>query len=121
VGNGTVTLTSSAKEARMARSRLQELFMREYAATFQATQVRIARRLADSPPADAAAIVEDELRGLYHGLLVIFDGGSALADEGLVSVVDEEGVAFDRYLHEICFKYWPARHAEPGDAADGRA
>ena len=93
----------------MARSRLQEPFMREVVATFQATQVRIARRLAEAPGTEAAAIVEDELRGLYHGLLVIFDGGTALADEGLVSVVDEDGVPFDRYLHEICYGFWPAR------------
>jgi len=37
------------------------------------------------------AIVEDELRGLYHGLFVVLDGGSALADVGLVSLVDEDG------------------------------
>ena len=91
----------------MARSRLQEQFVREVAETFRATQARIARRLAAAPPADAPAIVEDELRGLYHGLFVILDGGTALADEGLVSVVDENGVAFDRFLHETCFEYWP--------------
>ena len=91
----------------MARSRLQEPFVREVAATFRATQARIARRLADVSPAAAPAIVEDELRGLYHGLFVIFDGGTSLADEGLLSVVDEDGVAFDRFLHETCFGYWP--------------
>ena len=90
----------------MARSRLQETFMQEYAATFKATRSRMLRRLADAPPTEVAAVLEDELRGLYHGLLVIFDGGSALADEGLVSVVDDDGVAFDRNLHETCFEYW---------------
>ena len=95
----------------MDRSRLQEPFMREVAVTFQATQARIARRLADAPPADAPAIVEDELRGLYHGLFVLLDGGTTLANEGLVSVVDEDGVAFDRFLHEGCFSYWPAKNA----------
>jgi hypothetical protein len=95
----------------MARSRLQEPFLREFAATFRAAQARIERRLAESSPADAPAVVEDELRGLYHGLFVILDGGSALANEGLVSVVDEDGVAFDRYMHEICFRFWPSRPA----------
>lgn len=90
----------------MARSRLQEPFVREVAATFRATQARIARRLADVSPAAASAIVEDEF-GLYHGLFVIFDGGTPLADEGLLFVVDEDGVAFDRFLHETCFGYWP--------------
>ena len=47
------------------------------------------------------------LRGLYHGLFVIFDGGTALANEGLVSIVDEDGVAFERFLHETCFEFWP--------------
>ena len=71
--------------------------------------------MADASPGEATAIIEDELRGLYHGLLVIFDWGTALANEGLVSVVDEDGVAFDRYLHDICFKYWPEREDKPGD------
>jgi hypothetical protein len=105
----------------MARSRMQEPFVREVATTFRATQARIARRLAEAPPAEALAIVEDELRGLYHGLFVILDGGTALADEGLVSVVDEDGVAFERFLHETCFGFWPhSQDAEPG-AAPGPA
>jgi hypothetical protein len=101
----------------MSRSRLQEKFMEELAATFRATQARIERRLADDTHANAPAIVEDELRGLYHGLLVTFDGASALANEGLVSIVDDDGVAFDRFLHEICFRYWPARR-DTGAATD---
>jgi hypothetical protein len=80
--------------------------MREVAATFAATRERIAARIAERP-AEAAAIVEYELRGLYHGLFVILDGGSGLADEGLIGVVDEDGETFDRFLHEICFGYWP--------------
>ena len=102
----------------MPRSRLQEPFLREFAATLRATQARIARRLANSSPPEADAIIEDELRGLYHGLLVIFDGGSGLADEGLISIVDEDGMPFDRFLHEICFRYWPTSQAEPGATAD---
>jgi hypothetical protein len=81
--------------------------MREVAANFVATQARIARRLAGASLAEAAAVVEDELRGLYHGLFVIFDGGTALADEGLVRIRDDDGVEFDRFLHESCFSYWP--------------
>ena len=90
----------------MNRSRLQEPFMREFAANFHATQERIVKRLAESPTADSAEIIEDELKGLYHGLFVILDGGTALANEGLVQVVDEDGVPFDRFLHENCFGYW---------------
>lgn len=95
----------------MSRSYLQEPFMREVAANFVATQGRIARRLAGTPAGAAAAVVEDELRGLYHGLFVIFDGGTALADEGLVRIRDDDGVEFDRFLHEICFSYWPKADA----------
>ena len=95
----------------MAQSRLQEPFVREVAQSFLATLARIAKRLAESPSGDTSSIIEDELRGLYHGLFVILDGGTALADEGLVSVIDEDGIAFDRFLHETCFAYWPARPA----------
>ncbi|MBI1322846.1 hypothetical protein GC170_06640 [bacterium] len=90
----------------MSRSRLQEPFLREVASTFRATQTRIVRSIAEAP-SEAASIVDDELRGLYHALFVMFDGGTALADEGLVSIVDEDGEPFDRFLHEVCFAHWP--------------
>ena len=104
----------------MAGSRMQEPFVREIAATFQATQARIARRLAEAASTDALAIVEDELRGLYHGLFVVLDGGSALADVGLVLLVDEDGRTLERSLHETCFGFWPrSADAEPNAPADG--
>jgi hypothetical protein len=106
----------------MVHSRLQEPFVREVAAKFLSTQIRIARRLAIAPSSDVPDILEDELRALYHGLFVIFDGGTALADDGLVSVVDEEGVAFERFLHETCFDYWlRAQDAKPGTAPNRNA
>lgn len=89
-------------------SYLQEPFLKELVVGFKATQRRIMQRLVNEPEA-SAAIVEDELRGLYHGLLVTFDGGTALADQGLLSIVDDEGTEFVRYLHEICFDYWPEK------------
>ena len=91
----------------MSQSRLQAPFLKDMAAAFKATTTRINKRLADSPASLHASIVEDELRGLYHGVFVVLDGGSALADEGLVQLVDDEGVSFDRFLHELCFDYWP--------------
>jgi len=94
---------------------MQEPFVREIAALFQSTQARIARRMAEASSTDALAIVEDELRGLYHGLFVVLDGGSALADVGLVSLVDEDGRALERSLHETCFEFWP----RASDAAEG--
>ncbi len=42
--------------------------------------------------------------GLYHGSLVVFDGGSSLADHGLIKIVDDAGMPFVRHLHEIGFK-----------------
>ena len=81
--------------------------MKDLATTFQATLTRTVTRIKETTSNEVATIVEDELRGLYHGLLVIFDGGTVLADEGLVSIVDEDGMAFDRHLHESCFDYWP--------------
>lgn len=81
--------------------------MRDVAASFVATRERIARRLATGEATDAMVVVEDELRGLFHGLFVIFDGGTSLADEGLVRIVDEDGIEFDRFLHELCFRFWP--------------
>lgn len=95
----------------MSVSRLQEAFLRELAETFFATRRRITSRLEGLDSKETLsrdAVILEELRGLYHGVLVMFDGGTALADEGLVQIVDEDGVAFDRFLHEIGFSFWPA-------------
>jgi hypothetical protein len=92
------------------KSRLQEKFLRELAENFIATQRRIVRDLKEvGRPIDSSqeAVIRDALQGLFHGILVIFDGGTRLADHGLVGIVDEDGVAFDRFLHEIGFSYWP--------------
>ena len=93
----------------MAKSYLQDEFLRVFADGHRATATRILRRLADAGlPSDlhfrATEIVQDELRGLYHGSLVVFDGGSSLADTGLIKIVDDEGVGFISHLHEICFE-----------------
>ena len=99
----------------MSQSRLQDPFLRELAETFIATQRRINRRLAEAGVADADArdaIIRDELQGLFLGVLVMFDGGTALANLGLLRIVDEDGVAFDRFLHEIGPDYLP-----PGESA----
>ena len=93
----------------MSDSSLQEPFVRDVAANFAATKNRILRRIAEAP-SKASPIVEEELRGHYHGVFVIFDGGPVLADEGLISIVDEFGNEFDRSLHETCFSYWPESH-----------
>ncbi|WP_145284754.1 hypothetical protein [Pirellulimonas nuda] len=91
----------------MAKSYLQDDFLRVFAAGHKVAAKRLLRRLAEAGlpseiQSQAEAIVHDELRGLYHGSLVVFDGGSSLADEGLIKIVDDEGVPFISYLHEIC-------------------
>lgn len=98
------------------KSKLQDAFLEELVARFKATSLRLTKRI-DRRESDAEieSLVTDELRGLYHGVLVVFDGGSALADKGLIQIVDEDGVAFDSYLHEICFGYWPDENWVPLD------
>ena len=54
-------------------------------------------------------IVQDEIRGLYHGSLVIFDGGSSLADHGSIKIVDSQGIQFISHLHEIGFKFYDGK------------
>lgn len=89
-------------------SKLQDAFLRELVANFKATAMRLTRRIESrDTDAEIEALVTDEMRGLYHGVLVVFDGGSALAEMGLIKIIDEDGVAFDSYLHEVCFGYWP--------------
>lgn len=99
----------------MSKSRLQDPFLRELAENFSATQRRISRRLTQAGGTDAGArdaIIREELQGLFLGVLVMFDGGTALANLGLLRIVDEDGVAFDRFLHEIGPDY-----LAPGESA----
>ena len=90
------------------KSKVQDAFLAEYVDNFIATARRLERRLSEcEDSSQTSEVVTDELRGLCHGLLVIFDGGTALAEKSLVGIVDEDGVMFDRYLHEIYFEHWP--------------
>ncbi|MEZ6058463.1 MAG: hypothetical protein R3C01_17315 [Planctomycetaceae bacterium] len=98
----------------MADSYLQDEFLRVFADGHRATAKRIVSRLmaAGIPPeleARVTDIVQDEVRGLYHGSLVVFDGGSSLADHGLIKIVDDEGTAFARRLHEIGLRVYGDR------------
>lgn len=98
----------------MAKSYLQDEFLQVFADGHRVTAKRILSRLiaAGVPPElepNVAEIVRDELRGLYHGNLVVFDGGSSLADHGLIKIVDDEGTPFDSYLHEIGFAVYDER------------
>jgi hypothetical protein len=50
--------------------------------------------------------VHDEIRGLYHGNLVVFDGGSNLANHGMIKIIDDNGAPFVTYLHEIGLRHY---------------
>lgn len=95
----------------MPNSYLQDEFLRVFAVGHKATENRIVSRLVSlGIPAElheqVKDIVQDEVRGLYHGNLVVFDGGSSLADRGLIKIVDDENTPFETHLHEIGFKYY---------------
>jgi hypothetical protein len=95
----------------MKASPLQEPFLRVFAFGHKATAQRMTRRIAElGIDPDTVKMIDeilnDEMRGLYHGSLVVFDGGSCLADDGLIHIVDEDGITFDLYLHEICLPYY---------------
>ena len=97
----------------MPTSNLQDEFLRVFADGHRATAKRIMAKLAalGLPPdlrERANQIVADELRGLYHGNLVVFDGGSRLADYGLVWIVDDNGAALAGNLHEVGFRFYDA-------------
>ena len=92
----------------MPDSYLQDEFLRVFADGHRATAKRIVSRLVAagiSPELEERVreIVRDEVRGLFHGSLLIFDGGSSLADHGLIKIVDDEDTPFARHLHEIGF------------------
>ena len=93
----------------MAESYLQNEFLRVFAEGHRATASRVVSKLmALGLPLEVrervSEIVRDEVRGLYHGKLVVLDGGSSLADIGLIKVVDDRGVAFAGNLNEIGFR-----------------
>lgn len=95
----------------MAESYLQTEFLRVFAQGHRATANHIISRLmAAGVPAELEArvteIVRDELRGLYHGNLVVFDNGTSLADQGMIKIVDDQGTPFIGYLHEIGFRVY---------------
>ncbi|RVT84905.1 hypothetical protein [Inhella crocodyli] len=48
-------------------------------------------------------VVSELMSGLLHSVLVSLDGGTSLAETTLISLRDEEGHEFKRFLHE----FWP--------------
>ena len=111
----------------MSKSELQEPFLEELINSIRASRKRLAQGLtADTNEPDERlkeylshlktnmseekrqmidTVFWDELRGVLHSFLVTLDGGTALADRGLIRIQDEGGVEFDRYLHELAFSH----------------
>ena|SRR5215472_10768092 len=48
-------------------------------------------------------VLAELLRGLIHSVLVTFDGGTALAETTSLTISDDRGFEFRKYLHEM----WP--------------
>lgn len=95
----------------MPESHLQNEFLRVFADGHKATSRRIISQLmAVGVPSELVGqitkIVHEEVRGLYHGNLVVFDGGSSLADHGLIKIIDDTGTQFNGNLHEIGFRFY---------------
>ena len=95
----------------MSESHLQKKFLHIFADGHKATANRIVSRIAAlglsaHSQNQISEIVHKELRGLFHGNLVLFDGGSSLADHGLIKIIDDEGSSFARNLHEIGFNIY---------------
>lgn len=49
---------------------------------------------------DFEAVVNDAFCGAIHSFLASLDDASALADVTLLTIIDDEGKAFRRHLHE---------------------
>src|SRR5438128_733563 len=95
----------------MPDSYLQDEFLRVFADVHRNTARHIVSRLSSLgiPPElyeQVRTIVHDAVRGLYHGSLVVLDGGSSLANHGMIKIVDDEGTQFVTYLHEIGFRHY---------------
>jgi hypothetical protein len=102
----------------MPDSYLQNEFLRVFADGHRATAKRIVSKLTELDLAPelrqrVTEIVENEIRGLYHGNLVVLDGGSSLADVGLLKIIDDKGATFATNLHEIGFRYYDPATERP--------
>ena len=67
-----------------------------------------------SAPEDIEAfqkVVFDGMNGLIHSMLVMFDGGTRLSEYTNLSIIDDKGNEFPKYLHEE----WPSYLDKLGD------
>ena len=88
-------------------SRLQQPFLRLLCQDFHRVALDITELVKINSPQQVEEKVTDLMKGLLHSTCCIFDGGSPLADLGLIDIIDEDGVPFDKHLLEICMCFWP--------------
>jgi hypothetical protein len=64
---------------------------------------KLAQSLSSEDRAAFLSVVDDLLSGIIHSTLVTLDGGSALSETTLLTIQDNQGYEFKRFLHE----FWP--------------
>ena len=90
----------------MANSPLQDVLLENLTEIMRCSRTRVNEKidfLKEEDQVKVDEIVWNEIKGIIHGVLCEFDGATSLADHGLISIVDENGQKFDRYLHELTF------------------
>ncbi len=95
----------------MDKSYIQDDFLQVFADGHVATAKRINHKInsleiPDEAKAEIKGLIIDEIQGLFHGSLVVLDNGSNLADEGMIRIIDEDGVAFQPNLHETAMDFY---------------
>lgn len=101
----------------MPQSPLQDIFLENLIEIMRTSRQTILDRtnfLNTSDQTKVDQIVWWGILGIVHGILCEFDGSTSLADHGLISITDEDGNPFDRYIHELLFnKLNNDEHQEP--------
>lgn len=92
----------------MSKSEIQEEFLNELADNIRASRCRIKKATAkwglnSQVSSHLEELIWEELQTVAHSFLVSIDGGTSLAEKGLISIFDEHGNEFDNYLHELFF------------------
>ena len=90
----------------MSDSPLQSILLENFTELMRASRSRVwnsTEFLSEQNRSLVDKIVWEEIKGIIHGVLCEFDGATSLADHGLISIVDEDGNEFDRFLHELSF------------------
>ncbi len=95
----------------MNKSYIQDSFIDVFAEGHTATVKRINHKidsldLSDDVKSQISELITDEIKGLFHGSLVVFDNGSNLADEGMIRIIDEDGIPFQSNLHECAMDFY---------------